>query len=79
MTSNLEILAKIQTLQAVRRAQRGRATPPPQRVMDALEAAIEDRRGCLANLALRGQVNTAEYRKAEMQLKQWDAAWRSNR
>ncbi len=79
MTHNQDLLAQIQQMHATSKAQRAHLPPPQQRAMQALREAVEERRACLAELALRGRVDTPEYRKAEAQLQQWDAAWRSNR
>lgn len=79
MTHNQRLLAQIQEMHAINQAQRAHLPPPEQRVMQALHEAVEERRARLAGLASRGCAGTPEYRKAETQLQQWDAAWRSNR
>ncbi|MBR8043474.1 hypothetical protein KDW40_25380 [Burkholderia cenocepacia] len=79
MGTNDETLAKIVTLHAIGQAQQAHLPPPLHRVMKALEAALDDCRTRLTDLALLGRLDTPEYRKIEAQLIEWDAAWRSNR
>lgn len=79
MPSNTETLARIRTLAAIGRAKCTHLDSPEQRVMRALESAIKECCERLVELATYGRVDSAEYRKVETQLREWDAAWRSNR
>jgi len=47
--------------------------------MRALEGAIKECCERLVELATYGRADSPEYRKVETQLREWDAAWRSNR
>lgn len=79
MDSNQTVLARILALQAISEARRPHLSPPMERVMSALESAIEDKRTTVIDLAARGRFDAPEYIKAKAELTDWDNAWRSNR